>query len=215
MNNGRSKLLNDTFYDNLQNITTHLNNIDMLELTEKRQNVEFNINQLPNELIKYVFSYLSLMPFDKDDFKAYYDKNKLLYKNYDIIYTSLNGVDNNTPYNYNRSYLLGYTKENKRYYDNPNLYGCEVRLIDDIYRFECDIYFTNDKRRSNRIHTINIKRFLSKRNDAYDYKNEILEYIDNNISKKDIKILSPFTNYKRLTKLELHNMIITYIMKFY
>lgn len=208
--------MNNSFYENLQNITNHLNNIDMFELTEKRQNVEFNIKQLPTELITYIFSYLSLMPFDKDDFKTYYDKNKLLYKTYNTIdnHFSFNG-ENNTPYNYNRSYLLGYTKENKRYYDAPNLYGCELRLLDDIYRFECDIYFSYNKGRTNRHHTINIKRFLSKRNDAYDYKTEILEYIDNNISKTDIKILSPFTNYKRLTKAELHNMIIKYIMNFY
>ena len=54
------------------------------QLLEKRQNLSFHITNLPNELINYIFGYMSFVPFDKKEFIMYITNYKAYYTNTNV-----------------------------------------------------------------------------------------------------------------------------------
>ena len=79
------------------------------QLLEKRQYITFHIKNLPNELINYIFGYMSFVPFDKKEFIMYITNHKAYYINTELY--NLYGFDrlvfdkndwyfNNTPLSY-------------------------------------------------------------------------------------------------------------------
>jgi hypothetical protein len=62
------------------------NTLDLLEKYQRQviakqnqTNILFQVRKLPTDCFNYVFSYLSLTPFDKTDFLKYHNKNVLKY----------------------------------------------------------------------------------------------------------------------------------------
>ncbi len=122
--------MND-FETNIKNIRLSISKVRQYEYEEKSNDINYHINKLPNELIKYIYFYLSLCPFDKAEFKKYYKNKVLFYTIYTptITYSPHNRVG----YEYHSYYtkqLLGYVKNtqqtqhgyNLRIMDNPNEY---------------------------------------------------------------------------------------------
>ena len=59
------------------------------QLLEKKQNSPFHIKNLPNELINYIFSYVSLVSFDKKEMMMYIIYYKAKYFSYSDIFSEL------------------------------------------------------------------------------------------------------------------------------
>ena len=70
--------------------------------SEKQQHISFHIKNLPNELINYIFSYMSFVPFDKKEFIMYITNFKAYYaitNEYDLVAFNKNDwYLKNTPY---------------------------------------------------------------------------------------------------------------------
>ena len=56
------------------------------QILGKLQNISFHIKNLPNELIECIFSYVSLVPFDKKKFMMYTTNYKAYYTNTGIYH---------------------------------------------------------------------------------------------------------------------------------
>lgn len=208
--------MDDDFNKRIKSIQEHLINLRLYELQENKKDIVYNLKQLPNELINYVFSYVSLMPFDKEDFNNYYKENKVEYIFYNVLHQSAFIDLPNTPYNCNKQYLLGYRKDNTR--DRHNIYGSNLRLTDDIYTFEFNSWnIQNHKNKVKRGYkSREYKRFLCMNKFQYQLtKEDLILYVIENISKRDLTILSSNVNYKRMNKQYIIDLIITYNMKFY
>ena len=85
------------------------------KLLEKRQNITFHIKNLPSELINYIFSYVSLVPFDKQELLMYITNYKADYAEYlcDLVAFHKNSM---------------YRKDIP--YD-----GCRTHINDDIWNY--------------------------------------------------------------------------------
>jgi hypothetical protein len=82
---------------------------------EKQKNISFYIKNLPNELIECIFSYVSLVPFDKKKFMMYITNYKADYAEY---LSDLMAFHKNSMY---REYIP---------YD-----GCRTHINDDIWNY--------------------------------------------------------------------------------
>ena len=81
------------------------------QLLEKRQNITFHIKNLASELINYIFSYVSHVPFDKKEFIMYITNYKAYYTNteiYDLLAFDRIAFDRNDWYLNNTPYLYGH-----------------------------------------------------------------------------------------------------------
>ena len=83
------------------------------QLLEKQQNLSFHIKNLPNELINYIFGYMSFVPFDKKEFIIYITNHKAYYINTELynlfavgrlVFDKNNWYCNNTPTLYGKLY---------------------------------------------------------------------------------------------------------------
>lgn len=208
--------MDEDFNEHIKRIKGHLNNLRLYELEENKKDIVFNIKQLPNELINYVFSYISLIPFDKEDFNNYYKENKLEYIFRNTLHQSAFIDLPNTPYNCNKQYLLGYRKDNTR--DRHNIYGSNLRLTDDIYTFEFNSWNTQQHKSKIKrgYKTREYTRFLSFNKFQYQLgKEDLILYVKENISKRDLVLLSNKINYKRMNKQYIIDLIIRYTLSFY
>ena len=136
------------YIHNIMDIT--LNNKSL----EKHQNLSFHIKNLPNELINYIFSYVSLVPFDKKEFIMYITNYKAYYTNtkiydllaFDRIAFEMNELYlNNTPYLY--EHHIGRTRINKGIWKYEFSTKYEPKTKEEIYNtyttkttFMCDVY---------------------------------------------------------------------------
>ena len=78
---------------------------------EEQQNISFHIKNLPNELINYIFGYVSLVPFDKKELMTYITNYKAYYTNteiYDLLAFDRIAFDRNDWYLNNTPYLYGH-----------------------------------------------------------------------------------------------------------
>ena len=100
--------------------------LDNKLLLEKRQNVTFHIKNLPSELINYIFSYVSLVPFDEKEFIMYITNCKAYYTNteiYDLLAFDRIAFDRNDWYLNNTPYLYGH-------------YIGRTRIHEDIWNYK-------------------------------------------------------------------------------
>lgn len=77
---------------------------NLLATQNNNKNVLFQVKQLPDDCFKYVFSYSSLMPFDKKDFSNYH-KTKVL--NYSLLHDPYRDTNNCRA----GDYLVGFKKK--------------------------------------------------------------------------------------------------------
>ena len=83
--------------------------------SEKQQNISLQIKKLPNELINVIFSYVSLVPFDKKELMSYITNHKAYYTNtriYDLLAFDRNDLYLNNP-QYLYSHCIGRTRINE------------------------------------------------------------------------------------------------------
>ena len=93
---------------------------------EEQQNLSFHIKNLPDELINYIFGYVSLVPFDKKEFMMYITNHKAYYINTELY--NLFAVDR-----------LAFDKNECDLNNTTTLYGnyiCRTRTNKDIWDYE-------------------------------------------------------------------------------
>ena len=112
------------------------------QLLEKRQNITFHIKNLPSELINYIFSYVSLVPFDKKGFIMYITNCKAYYTNteiYDLLAFDRIAFDKNDWYLNNTPYLYGH-------------YIGRTRIHEDIWIISFSLSMNQKQRKKSTIH---------------------------------------------------------------
>ena len=82
---------------------------------EEQQNISFHIKNLPNELINYIFGYVSLVPFDKKELMAYITNYKA---DYAVYFCNLWAFHKNALYREDIPY-----------------YGCRTRINENIWKY--------------------------------------------------------------------------------
>ena len=147
---------------------------------EKQQNISFHIKNLPNELINYVFSYVSLVPFDKKEFIMYITNHKAYYINTELY--NLYGFDR-----------LVFDK-NDWYFNNTPLsyedYISRTRINESILKYEFSTKYEPKTKKE-------IYKYIMKRTFMYDVKqckyfnkSECYRIIRKEISKDIVKVLN-------------------------
>tara|TARA_R110000803_G_scaffold151607_5_gene216688 strand:- start:683 stop:1273 length:591 start_codon:yes stop_codon:yes gene_type:complete len=164
------------------------------ENQEKAKNINYHINKLPNELINQIFTYLSLCPFDKNEFKHYYDNKVLFYTihtppQYEYIQ---NIGFKFYPY-YSKS-LLGYKKN-----EPTTERGYKLRIYDNPHQYS--LYLIKQRKYKNRVlqsyYTKN--KILWLLQEFYMSKSEYKKFCDM-INKQDVKKLIDETKTTLSTK---------------
>jgi len=135
------------------------NTLDLLEnhqrqliAKQNKKDILFQVRKLPQDCFRYVFSYLSLTPFNKADFLRYYKKNVL---NYRILKDS-----------YARScfgdFLVGFKQgQPVSPYSNDNV----LRMYDYPRRFEIQMKGKYCRSYDRLLSFV----YLNSKADAYDY----------------------------------------------
>jgi len=209
--------MND-FETNIKNIRLSISKVRQYEYEEKSKDINYHINKLPNELIKYIYFYLSLCPFDKEEFKKYHKKKVLFYTIYTptITYSPHNRVG----YEYHSFYtkqLLGYGK------DKPKTqHGYDLRIMDNPNEYD---YYSRKQRKNKKTKTRyelykNKKRLLWFLQNVY-FSKEFYKAQIKMISNEDIKKLVSetqglSTSFKSRFKVEDYKKIFKmYYYKYY
>lgn len=164
------------FYSNLLAIQESIKKIRQYEKEEQRKNITYHIKKLPNELSRNIFSYLSLTPFDKQEFIDYHKNKHPFYKYF------VEGSYVNRYY----TFVVSFNKNEK----SLNYYNGRTRVLDTIYEFS--FYTTKHKNKLNKCNTKN--RFMYVLIQYYQNKNEIKEKIKEQMTKKDIEQAVKKTN---------------------
>ena len=162
---------------------------------EEQQNLSFHIKNLPDELINYIFGYVSLVPFDKKEFIMYITNYKAYYTNtevYDLLAFDRNDLYLNNP-QYLYSHCIGRT-----------------RLNEDIWNYE---FFQYNRYIMKRTFMYDVKqcKFFNKSQCYYIIRKEISKDIfkkivlKNNISNRYIS---------RLKLNELRTIVFTYLYRY-
>jgi len=215
--------MND-FDKHIQNIKLSISRVNQYEKEEKNKDINYHINKLPNELINYIYFYLSFMPFDKKEFETYYNKNVLKYSFYSqanmAYYSQANMAYYSQEYfgynykSFNQTYLVGIVKTSK------NFHNYDLRVIDNV--FEYDYYSSKSKKyKDGRICRYNNrKRLMYLILNQYLSKDEFKRRI-NLISKEDLVSLigqtpNLSTQFKSRFKVEDMNILLKrYTYKYY
>ena len=119
---------------------------------EEQQNISFHIKNLPNELINYIFRYVSLVPFDKKELITYITNYKAYYTNteiYDLLAFDRIAFDRNdwhfknTPYLY--VHYIGRTRINEDIWNYEFSTKYEPKTKKEIYKtYTTKMTFMND-----------------------------------------------------------------------
>ena len=180
------------------------------QILGKLQNISFHIKNLPNELIECIFSYVSLVPFDKKEFIMYITNHKAYYINTELY--NLYGFDrlvfdkndwyfNNTPLSYEDYISRTRINENILKYEFSTKY--EPKTKEEMYNtYITKMTFMNDVMKCksfNKSQCYNrIRKEISK-----DKVKEIV--LENNISNRSIS---------RMKLDELRTILFTYLYRY-
>jgi len=162
---------------------------------EEQQNLSFHIKNLPDELINYIFSYVSLVPFDKKELMSYITNHKAYYTNtriYDLLAFDRNDLYLNNP-QYLYSHCIGRT-----------------RINEDIWNYE---FFQSNRNIMKRTFMYDVKqcKFFNKSQCYNIIRKEISTDIfkkivlENNLSNRSIS---------RLKLDELRTILFTYLYRY-
>ena len=207
--------MND-FDTHIQNIKLSISKVKQYEREEKNKDINYHINKLPNELINYIYFYLSFMPFDKKEFETYYNKNVLKYS----VYNTRNMAYYTEEYfgynykSYNQTYLVGILKTNN------NFYNYDLRVIDNVFEYDFYTKKTKKDKQGSICNYNNRKRLMYLILNNYSSKDEFKQRI-NLISKEDLVSLigqtpNLSTQFKSRFKIEDMNIILKrYSYKYY
>jgi hypothetical protein len=176
------------------------------QLLEKRQNLSFHIKNLPNELINYIFGYMSFVPFDKKKFIMYITNYKEYYTNTELY--NLFAVDR-----------LVFDKSNWYCNNTPTLYGnfiSRTRINEDIWDYEFGTKY--EPKTKNEI----CNTYIMKRTFMYDVmkcktfnKSQCYNRIRKEISKDIVKVLNVSNrSVSRLKLDELRTILFTYLYRY-
>ena len=159
-------------------IQESLKKIRQYEKEEKKKELTYHIKKLPNELSRYIFLYISLVPFDKQQFKDYFKYNHGFYKYF-----------TNSSHMYGRfasSYLVCYDIRHPR--GILNVYEGKTRITDNI--FECNFNTIKPRKikgSNGKNQHRNINRFMYALVAFYQNKNVLKQKIKEEMNKKDIE----------------------------
>jgi hypothetical protein len=177
---------------------------------EKQQNISFHIKNLPNELINYVFSYVSLVPFDKKEFIMYITNHKAYYINTELY--NLYGFDrlvfdkndwyfNNTPLSYEDYISRTRINENILKYEFSTKY--EPKTKEQMYNtYITKMTFMNDVMKCKSFNKSQCYNRIRKEISKDIVKDIVLE---NNLSNRSIS---------RLKLDELRTILFTYLYRY-
>lgn len=166
-------------------IQESMKKIRQYEKEEKRKDIIYHIKKLPNEMTRHIFSYLSLIPFDKQEFKDYFKYKAPFYKQF------TNG--SHTYNRFNISFLVCYDIRHPRGIVNP--YEGQSRMTDTIYKWD---FHTTKPRKIKGIngknHNHTRQRFMYPLIAYYQNKNVLKELIKCEMNKHDIEKAVKKTN---------------------
>ena len=170
--------MND-FETNINNIILSISKVRQYEYEEKSKDINYHINKLPNELIRNIYFYLSLCPFDKEEFKNYHKNNVFFYTLYTPpIYHNTNMREGYEYISYYTRQLLGYGKNSPK---TPH--GYDLRIIENPNEYD---YYSRKIRRN---------KNSKIRYDTYKNQKRVLWYLQNvyfskEFYKEQIKLIS-------------------------
>ena len=172
---------------------------------EKQQSIIFHIKNLPNELINYIFGYMSFVPFDKKELMTYITNHKAYYINTELY--NLFAVDR-----------LAFDKNECDLNNTTILYGnyiCRTRINEDIWDYEFATKYEPKTKKE-------IYKYIMKRTFMYDVKqckyfnkSECYRIIRKEISKDIVKVLNVSNrSISRLKLDELRTILFTYSYRY-
>jgi hypothetical protein len=177
---------------------------------EKHKNISFHIKNLPNELIECIFSYVSLVPFDKKEFIMYITNFKAYYTNtneYDLLAFNLIEFNknywylNNTPYLY--GHYIGRTRINEDIWNYKFSTKYEPKTKEKIYNtYTTKTTFMYDVMKCKSFNKSHCYNIIRKEISKDIIKRIVLEY---NISNRSIS---------RLKLDELRTILFTYYYRY-
>ena len=167
---------------------------------EEQQNISFHIKNLPNELINYIFGYVSLVPFDKKELMTYITNYKA---DYAVYFNNLMAFHKNALY-----------REDIQYD------GCRTRIKEDIWNYE--FYTKHEPKTKNEIYNTYIMKstFMDDVNNCKLFnKSQCYRIIRKEISKDIIKkiVLENNLSNRSISRLkldELRTILFTYLYRY-
>ena len=177
---------------------------------DKHQILSFHIKNLPNELINYIFSYVSLVPFDKKEFMMYITNYKAYYTNteiYDLLAFDRIAFDRNdwhfknTPYLY--VHYIGRTRINEDIWNYEFSTKYQPKTKNEIYNtYIMKTTFMNDVKNCKLFNKSQCYHIIRKEISKDIIKKIVLE---NNLSNRSIS---------RLKLDELRTILFTYLYRY-
>ena len=207
--------MND-FEEHINKIRISIANVKQYEYEEKNKDINYHIKKLPNEMIQYIFMFLTLCPFNKDEFKNYYEKKVLFYTIHTPPQYNFNQNIGYKFYPHISKSLLGYQKNEAttergyklRIYDNPHQFSLYLMKERKYKKKRLTSYYTKNK-------------MLWSLQNFYMPKSEYKRFCDM-ISKPDIKKLISETSknlsttqYSRFKSNDYKTILYHYNYKFY
>ena len=153
-------------------IQESMKKIRQYEKEEQNKDTTYHIKKLPTDLSKYIFTYLSLNPFDKQEFKDYFKYKHGFYKDY--------REGNN--FSSRNDFIVCFNNRQGRNIENP--YHGQTRIVNTIYEFN---FYTQKKSRIKSLNHLVIRRFMFPFIDFYPNKMVLKELIDKHMTKIDIQ----------------------------
>lgn len=184
----------------LTNLILSLEKIRQYEKEEQDKDINYKIKELPTELTKIIFSYVSITPFEKEDFLNYHRKKM---PNYFLHIPRLHQY-------YCETTLVAFDKkqnprtdENLRY----DMYQARTRFTESIYECNFSRQHKVIKHTTRFMDIFRSWRYLSKAS----YREIIAENIDPKILKE---LVGNNKYYSRLNKEELCDIVMKYYLKY-
>lgn len=198
--------MND-FNSHIDKIKQSIKYVRLYEMEEKKKDLMYHIRKLPNELSREIFFYLSLMPFNKQDFMKEYNKRPIFCM-----------LEDYNPYSRKSYYhLLGYNRHNT---PPMNIYNSDIRITENIYFYS--YMFRNSKfKRPPYKEQI---RFINVNDNRFYNKTICKEWIKENITISNLKMVIQLLNeknkinnqfYSRLSLNDLNKVMSYYTLHFY
>jgi len=201
--------MND-FNSHIDKIKQSIKHVRLYEIKEKKKDIMYHIKKLPNELSREIFFYLSLMPFNKQDFIKEYNKRPLFH-----LFNDYNEYSRK-----HTTHLLGYNRHNR---PPMNIYNSDIRISETAFIFAYQFRNSINHKIKQPLYKERL-RFINVSNSRFYNKTICKSWIKEHIPISNLKMVIKLLNeknkinnqfYSRLALNDLNKVMLYYTLHFY